>query len=201
MSIAEDNRDRMTQDEFLMWQTRQDKLYELVDGRPKLPLKMMAGASQRHDRVVINAILSLGVQLKGKPCRPMTSDVAVSIPKGNFRRPDMTIECGKPDNDRTLRATDPRVAMEVLSPSTMEFDRFRKIEEYKTIPDLKVVFLVDTEDALVTVHRREGERWTVEVLEGLDGVIELPEIAARLALRDLYDGVEFPEPIYIKARR
>ena len=194
MSIK-DNHDRMTQDEFLAWQLRQDKLYEFVDGLPLLPLKMMAGATQRHDRVVINAILSLGNQLKGKPCRPMTSDVAVSIPKGNFRRPDITVECGKPASDRAMTAQDPRVAMEVLSPSTLSFDRFRKLEEYKTVPNLKVVLLVDTELPQVTIHRRQGEHWSSVTLEGLDSVIDLPEIAAAVPLRDLYDGLTFGEAV------
>ena len=193
MSLVDDKRQRMTPDEFLAWQLRQDRLYEFVDGLPLLPLKMMAGATQRHDRVVINAILSLGNQLRDKPCRPMTSDVAVSIPKGNFRRPDITVECGKPESDRTMTAQEPRVVMEVLSPSTLSFDRFRKLEEYKTTPGLKVVLLVDTELPQVTVHRRDGDRWQVNTLEGLDSVIGLAEIGATLALRDLYDGVVFGE--------
>jgi hypothetical protein len=53
----------MTQDEFLAWQERQDRLYELVDGVPVLPLKMMTGASQAHDRVVVNIIASLAPRI------------------------------------------------------------------------------------------------------------------------------------------
>ena len=42
----------------------------------------------RHDRVVVNALAGLVNQLRGKPCRPMTDDVAVRIPSGNIRRPE-----------------------------------------------------------------------------------------------------------------
>ena len=48
--MAEPQLRRMTQDEFFEWQEHQDRLYELVDGVPVLPLKMMTGASQAHDR-------------------------------------------------------------------------------------------------------------------------------------------------------
>jgi Uma2 family endonuclease len=83
---------RMTQDEFFAWQERQEHLHELVDGIPVLPLKMMTGASQRHDRVAVNVIASLHGQLRGGPCRPTTDDLAVRIPSGNVRRPDVTVE-------------------------------------------------------------------------------------------------------------
>ena len=65
----------MTQDEFLAWQEREDRHYELVDGVPVLPLKMMTGASQAHDRVVVNIIRELANQLRAAPAgrRPTIS--------------------------------------------------------------------------------------------------------------------------------
>ena len=50
--MAEPQLRRMTQDEFFAWQQRQERAYELVDGVPVLPLKMMTGASQAHDQVL-----------------------------------------------------------------------------------------------------------------------------------------------------
>jgi len=83
--MAEPQLRRMTAEEFFAWQEKQDKLYELVDGLPVLPLKMMTGASRAHDRAVVNIIVSLGNQLRGGPCRPTTDDLAVRIPAGNVR--------------------------------------------------------------------------------------------------------------------
>ena len=51
---------RMTPEEFFEWQARQDKNYELVDGIPVLPIKAMTGATERHDTVTVNAIVSPG---------------------------------------------------------------------------------------------------------------------------------------------
>ena len=64
----------MTADEFLLWQQDKEVRYELVDG---VPIEMMTGASDVHDRVVINLIVLLGHQLRGTRCRPTTADVAL----------------------------------------------------------------------------------------------------------------------------
>ena len=180
----------MTPDEFFEWQLRQEKLYELVDGLPILPLKMKTGATQRHDRAVVNTLLALGNQLRGNPCRPTIDDLAVRIPKGNIRRPDITIECGKP-GDRDMTVAEPRVVFEVLSPSTMSFDRFRKLEEYKTVPDIAVIVMLDTEAPQATVHRRSAGIWKSEMVEGLEAFIDLPEVGARLALAEIFEGIRF----------
>jgi Uma2 family endonuclease len=74
--VGEPEIKRMTVEAFLDWQLRQDKLYELVDGVPVLPLKMMTGASSNHDRAVVNAISFLRYALRGKPCRPTTDRTA-----------------------------------------------------------------------------------------------------------------------------
>ena len=188
--MAELELDRMSIEEFLDWQIKQDKLYDLVDGLPRLSIKMMTGATHNHDRVTINSILSLGNQLQDKTCRPCTADIAVKIPAGNIRRPDVLVECGEAD-PKGLTAAKPVMVIEVLSPSTMEFDRFRKLEEYKTVESLMVILLVNTEAPQITVHQRNGKQWKVETVENLDAVIKLPEIEAELLLRDLYKGVVF----------
>jgi Uma2 family endonuclease len=181
----------MTVEEFFDWQRVQDKNYELVDGLPVLTVKAMTGASDRHDRITVNAIGTLFQQLRGKPCRPKTSDTSIRTFRGT-RRPDVTIECGKPD-PRDMAADEPRMVIEVLSPSTMRFDRFQKLGEYQQHPAIRVILVVDSEAPQVTVWRRDGERWATEELEGLDAVLALPEIDATLPLSELYLDVVFDE--------
>ncbi|WP_245239697.1 hypothetical protein [Methylobacterium variabile] len=41
------------------------------------------------------------------------------------------------------------------------------------------------------LYRREAEGWQPELFEGLEAVIALPEIGARLALAEIYDGLTF----------
>ncbi|HMQ57431.1 MAG TPA: Uma2 family endonuclease [Rhizobiaceae bacterium] len=187
--MAERVAKRMSVEEFFDWQERQDKNYELVDGVPVLSVKAMTGASGRHDMVTVNAIVSLGNSLRGKPCRPRTSDQSVRTFRGT-RRPDVTIECAPPDT-RRLDAADPRVVIEILSPSTMRFDRFQKLEEYKLNDCIRVILLVDTEAPQVTVWRRSDSGWRFEDLAGMESVIELPEIHAALRFSELYADIDW----------
>jgi Uma2 family endonuclease len=191
--MAEPKLQRMSQDEFFAWQEKQDRLYELVDGIIVLPLKMMTGASQAHDRAAVNIIAALHNQLRGGPCRPTTDNLAVRIPTGNIRRPDVTVECGQAGR-RELAVRDPRVVIEVLSPSTMSFDRFKKVLEYQTIPTLTHILLVDTEVPRIDVlTRAANETWTSTRYEGLDTKIDLPSIKASLSLAEVFEGLTFED--------
>ena len=181
---------RMTPDEFFEWQKGQDKNYELVDGLPVLPLKAMTGATLRHDRVTVNAMVSLGGQLRGSPCRPQSTDIAVRVPGAGVRRPDLTVDCGS-IKDSAMEAQEPRLVLEVLSPSTTNIDRFRKLDEYKSHPSISLILLADTRLRKVVVWRRSGTGWNVEEYEGSERTIALPEIGASLSLADLYHGLSF----------
>jgi len=187
--MGEQLRKKMTVEEFFEWQQGQDKNYELVDGIPVLTVKAMTGASDRHDAITVNAIVSLGGRLRGKPCQPRTQDRAVRTFRGT-RRPDVLVECGKPDR-KSWEAADPRVIIEVLSPSTTRYDRFQKLEEYKLLPAVKVILLVDTEAPRVTVWRRGETGWGYDDLAGLDSMVSLPEIDAELPLAELYADLSF----------
>jgi Uma2 family endonuclease len=191
-AMSQAKQTKMTVEEFFDWQQRQDRNYELVDGVPVLTVKAMTGASRRHDRVTVNALATLHAALRGKPCSATTDDQSVLTDRGT-RRPDITVDCGRAD-DRSMSTADPRVVVEVLSPSTVRYDRFQKLEEYKRHPAIKVILLVDSEAPQVTVWRRVDGEWTYAEQIGLDAVIALPEIDAELPLSELYADLTFDTP-------
>ncbi len=85
--------------------------------------------------------------------------------------------------------------MEVLSASTRDFDLFRKPEEYKSVPSLRHIVLVNLDQAELIHWSREGaEHWARHDVEGLDARLDLPDLGPSLALAELYDGLEFVEP-------
>ena len=179
----------MTPDDFLVWSLDQPDRWELVHG---VPIRMMTGATRRHDAIVVNLISDLKQQLRGKPCQPNTADVAAIMPVGNVRRPDVTVDCaGLPD--KSLVSEAPAAFFEVLSPSTCCIDLVRKAEEYRQVPSLRHILLIEPGSAHVAVWSRTGAEsvWTSADFMGLDGTIDLPGIGVQLPLASIYEGIAF----------
>ena len=183
---------RMTPEEFYAWQEPMDEKYELVDG---FPVKMMTGASRRHDQIVVNIIVALGRQLRGTSCRGFTGDTAVRTLPRTRRRPDVGIECGRMEDD-SFEAGEVKLVVEVLSPSTREFNHYGKLEEYKSIPSMLHVLLVEPNAPQVGVWSRVGDAvWRYAEFEGMEGIISLDSPAIELALSDVYADLSFrPTP-------
>lgn len=177
----------MSVDEFFAWQERQDERYELVDGYPVLH-RMMTGASNFHDVVTANTIGALWAQLRGSRCRVATADTALRTSIRGLRRPDVTVDCAPP-RDGSYEAHRPTLAVEVFSPSTKRIDQLRKLEEYKRLPTLVYILFAEPDVPQVLLLTRTPEGWSDEAASGLDAVIDLPEIGARLSLADMYAGI------------
>ncbi len=56
---------------------------------------------------------------------------------------------------------------------------------------MRVYVMIEQGRALAVVYRRQDSGFERQVIEGLNAVIPLPEIDAELALRDVYDGIDF----------
>lgn len=185
----------LTVEGFYDWVVDQDRKYELVDGQPV----MMAGANRRHDRIAANGLRVVGNQLRGAKCQPFTSDTFLRIPAGNVRMADFGVDCG-PFHDDSMAAAEPTLVVEILSPTTRTFDRNDKLEEYKTVPSLRYILLVDPEQPLVRLYRRAtAAEWVSERIFGLDATVEMPDLALNLRLADLYGGLVFqPRPTLVE---
>jgi Uma2 family endonuclease len=182
---------RMNLEEFLPWQEHREKRYELVDGQPVA----MAGAKQTHDRIVVNSIIRIGGKLDGNPCRPFSADLTVVTRERNGRHPDFGVDCG-PFDPESVVAADPRVVLEVFSPSTRRMDQIAKLDEYKAVPSIEHIVLVDPDSPEVIVwSRAEDCSWHHDTLRGLDATLALPAIGVEVPLADLHTGITFrPRP-------
>lgn len=150
---------------------------------------MMTGAANRHDDIVVNILLALGEKLRGKPCRPFTADGSVETLPGQIRRPDIGVDCG-PRDPAGYMAAQPAVLFEVMSPSTRNFDRYRKIGEYQTIPSVRHIVFVEPSRPMVRLWSRET-RWQEQSIEGLERGVPLEAIGVMLDMAAIYDAVVF----------
>ena len=153
-------------------------------------IRMMAGGTARHAAVQINLIAALRQSLRGSGCTPFTSDMAVQTHDSSIRYPDVTVYCGRTgETDDDAKAfDDPRVIFEVLSAGTARTDLSVKVPEYKALPSVDTIVLIDIAIERLHVFQRTGANgWSEEAyqepvdlpLPSLDLVLPHDEIFAR----------------------
>jgi Uma2 family endonuclease len=150
----------------------------------------MAGGSPAHAAVAANVIAALSAQLRERPCRVFTSDLRVRVlATGLGTYPDVSVVCGRheidPADPRGNTVTNPVVLVEVLSPSTEEYDRGEKLAHYRRIPSLAEVVLIAHDERRLEVWRRDGERWTVDVFRAGERA-RLASLGCELAIDEVY---------------
>ena len=116
---------------------------------------------------------------------------------GLYTYPDFLIVCGEVETAEgdPDTITNPRVIVEVLSPSTERYDRGAKFRNYQQVPSLTEYVLVAQDEAVVERFTRQADgSWALVSFVGLEAVLELRSVAVRVPLADIYAGVEFPAP-------
>lgn len=189
-----------TVQQYLALERTSSERHEYLDG----VIFAMAGESLSHGRISINLGAILREQLKGQPCEVLAKDTKVlSGPdapgrlhnRGLFSYPDLVVFCGEPEplDDKRDVFLNPKVIIEVLSPTTESFDRAEKCERYQMFnPTLTDYILVAQDKPLIERFSRQADGgWLLHRHHGLDAVVPLPTIECRLPLREVYDRVAF----------
>jgi Uma2 family endonuclease len=130
-------------------------------------IRMMAAETEQHAAVSSNLIIALGTKLHGSGCRPYGSDFGVRTDDYSVRYPDISVFCGKGPDQTTgrLACDDPKLIVEVLSPSTSVYDQTIKLAEYKLVSSLETILYIDPETQRMRVlHRTGPEGWHDEWL-------------------------------------
>jgi Uma2 family endonuclease len=146
--------------EYVRFEAEAREKHEFVAGL----ILAMAGGTLEHARRVAKVIELLGAQLRGRRCSVLDSNARVRVQaSGNAYYPDASVFCGsiESDPDDALSAVNPVVLVEVLSPSTAEYDRTDKLEDYRRIPSLRHVVQVAHDAERVDVWTRDDATWNV----------------------------------------
>ncbi len=157
----------------------------------------MAGASEKHNDVLMNLSGELYNRLKGGRCRVRVTDQRCKVERtGLYTYPDIVIICGKsiPASDDPLSIINPTAIIEILSPSTKDYDRGAKFRNYQQIPSLVEYVLVAQDEAVIERLIRQADgSWGIVSFVGLDAELEFTSVPVRIPLAEIYSGVSFPE--------
>lgn len=170
--------------EYVQLESYANVRHEFLDGQ----IYAMAGGTPEHGTYAANIIGLLTSQLQGKPCRVQSSDVRIRVQAtGLDTYPDASIVCDRAlrDDDDDNAIVNPKVLVEVLSPSTAEYDRGEKLMHYQQIPALReVIFVAHDQQRLECVRRREHGWESVTAVAG--GTLEVLSIGCQLSVDAVY---------------
>lgn len=179
----------VTVDDYLAAEELTTTKHEYIEGW----VRAMTGSTTRHNIVKGNCFCFLHVHLRGRHCRPFDSDMRLRIRhegRVRFYYPDVQVIC-EINAPTDVYQDQPVVIIDVLSPSTRAYDLDEKLNAYLSIPSLQCYVILEQHMPLAIVLRRTPVGILRETYEGIETFIDLPFIACKLPLREVYEGVEF----------
>lgn len=182
----------MTPAEYAVWEREQVERHEYYDGE----VFSQAGGTRRHSLIGSNTLGEIRQKLIGHACQAHGSDMRVRIEATGYEAyPDVSVVCPPFLSDTEDVITNPILLVEVLSPSTSDFDRGGKFGHYRQIPTLIEYLIFWQDQARVEQHTRTSEGlWLLRELVGIEQTLHLQSIKHPLPLSQAYDKVVFIEP-------
>lgn len=180
-------------DDYLERQGDDAGLFELIGG----VIVMMTNPTQRHQQIVGNIGARLKLAMDARGCRTYFGEMRIQ--RSDDRKapdkpkPDVVVRCGPtgPGRDRSTYVDDPIVLVEVLSPSTMDIDRGRKLEFYKSLETLRHIVIAYQDEMRIEHYRRSGSEWVLQVLTTSERVLDLDAVAFTMTTAETYFDVSF----------
>ena len=182
---------RYTIEEYLEMEKASTVKHEYFQGE----VFAMSGATFNYNLIFSNVFGPLFFKLTGSKCIPFGSDMRMNIPENTlFTYPDISIYCNEikhlSEDESTI--LQPTVIIEILSPSTKNYDKGKKFNLYKDISSLKEYIMIDSESVLVEAYYiNEEQNWALNKHEDLSDTLNLVSIGFGVALADIYNHVSF----------
>jgi Uma2 family endonuclease len=176
----------LTPEEYLGLERVASAKHEYING----VMVDMAGGSPAHALIATNVVVELGNRLRGGSCLVFNSDVRVSVRWGKLiTYPDVSVVCGEVqylDNERDT-IVNPKLIVEVLSPSTSNYDRGEKSRLYRMLPSLDEYLLIEQKPVEIERYRRlPNGHWEIDVVREEDAIIRLDSVGCDLPVAEVY---------------
>jgi Uma2 family endonuclease len=135
----------------------------------------MSGGTLNHSQISGNVYALVRTAVRGGVCRAFTEAVRVRATANDEMYPDVSVTCDSRDlADMRRRVIDyPTLLIEVLSPSTAQYDQNGKFDLYRQIPTLREYVLIDSANSRWVEVRRKDDAglWSSTVYSGAENVL------------------------------
>jgi len=177
---------KMTLAQFLIWEAEQPERHEFYRGEAFA----MVGGTARHNRVTLNLAGRISDHLDGTPCQVFAENMKVQLADDGVLYPDVVVTCGKAQAGDEQTITDPKLVIEVLSPSTKGYDKRDKFILYRTLATLREYVLMDPVKRQVEVFTlADAGAWLLTDQTRSEALV-LSSIECTLPMNLIFKGVE-----------
>ncbi len=180
----------LTPEEYLVKEREATYKSEYQNGK----IVAMPGASRQHNLIAGNIFGNIFIQFLDRTCEVYANDMRVKVSeRGLYTYPDVVVVCDQPrfEDDHFDTLLNPTVLVEVLSPSTENYDRQGKFLAYQTLESLQEYILVSQNLVNVEQYIRQEDKWILYVYRLLEEILNIASIECKLALRSIYAKVKF----------
>ncbi len=183
-------RTRLTPEEYITFERKASFKNEFIKGE----IVAMSGASRSHNRITGDVFNAISNQLADSECEAFIGDMRVKAgTTASYFYPDVVVACKELrfEDDVFDTLLNPRVVVEVLSPSTEVDDRGEKFVRYRQLASLQEYILISQDKVRVEYYLRQGTQWISTEFRKLTDVLLLTSINCAFPLRDIYRRVTF----------
>lgn len=195
--MAEQQTEYYSIEDYLALEAQAEERHEYEAGR----IHAMSGGSINHSIIGGNIITALNNSLKDSNCIALNGDARLWIDHAHsFVYPDAMVVCGEIQaaEEDPHAVVNPVLIVEVLSKSTVGYDRGDKFHKYCSLPSFQEYVLIDQRQPVVDVlFREEPGYWKMTTAIGLDQSISLGSLGFDIPLSAIYRNVQdLGEPIF-----
>jgi Uma2 family endonuclease len=178
---------KLTIEEYFALEEELDQKFEYVDGE----VFNMTGGTVNHGLISTNAIGTLYQLLHNTPCSVFNSDVRLQLDSvTNYFYPDAMVLCEQGKIEKKY-VQHPQIIIEVLSPSTEDYDHGKKFDFYRQIKSLQTYILLHQDRPQAKVYQRNTDNsWLLTEYSNLQDRIPVYKELS-LLMANLYRQVDF----------
>jgi Uma2 family endonuclease len=179
-----------TPEQYLTFDRSSDRRHEYLYGE----IFPVENGTPAHSLIGANALVAIAKRLSTDNCRAYNPNLRVCHdPKFSYFYPDVTVVCGKLEftDDKQDTVTNPKVIVEVLSPSTLNYDLGAKARLYWKIASLTDLLFIDQKRVWIEYWIRTlAGKWERQVFESLNDIVSIGSTASEIPVAEIYAGVE-----------
>lgn len=178
----------LTIDEFLEWDSGDDGRYELREGE----IVAMAPTKPAHQILSAKLARHIDEALDDRPPCTVRVEAPIAVAgRETCHQADLAVTC-HPYEPGQKATSEPLVVVEILSPSTESYDRKVKLPDYRDIPSVREIVLIDQDQVYCEIHRRlDAGRWLVDLLRQPEACLRLDSIGLDQPLSAFYINIAF----------